>query len=129
MSFKLHLAVRQNPLSDVSRTTVMFTNAAVTLSVRHVLSEVDITVIGLAAGHVMGTSLSVLSYITIFINSNTFLHRLQLTDCTNILFPCLARRSTTGLAVSCRSRDQQILSHQGFIAAKLLYGLHLTLCA
>jgi hypothetical protein len=125
MSFKLHPALRQNPVSDVSRTTVMFTNAAVTLSVRHVLIEVDITVIGPAAGHVMRTSLTVLLHITIFMNSNTFLHRLQLTDCTNSLLSCLARRSTTGLAVSCISRDQQILSHQGFIAAKLLYRLTL----
>jgi hypothetical protein len=73
MSFKLHLAVRQHPVSDVSRTTVGFTSAAVTLSVRHVLSEVDITVNGLAAGNVMGMSLTVLLlllYITIFINSN-----------------------------------------------------------
>jgi len=69
MSFKLHLAFRQYPVSDVSRTTVMFTSAAATLSVRHVLSEVDIPVIGLAAGHVMGTSLTVLLYITIFISS------------------------------------------------------------
>ena len=128
MSFKRHLTVRQYPVSDVSHTTVTFTSAAVTLSVRHVLSEVDIPVIGLAAGHVMDASLSVLLYITIFINCNTFLHRLQLTDCTNIMFSCLARRCTTGLAVSCRSRDQQILSHQGFIAAKHLYRLHFTLC-
>jgi hypothetical protein len=103
--------------------------AAVTLSVRHVLSEVDITVIGLAAGHVLGTSLTLLLYITIFIYRNTFLHKLQLADGTNILFSCLARRSTTGLAVSCRSRGKQILSHQEFIAAKLLYRLHLTMCA
>ena len=110
MSFKLHLAV-QHPVSDVSRTTVMFTNAAVTLSVRHVQSEVDITVIGLAAGHVMGTSLTVLLCIIVFINSNTFLHRLQLTNCTNVVFSCLARRSTIGLYPT-PQRTYQILHLQ-----------------
>lgn len=60
MSSKRHLAVRLYPVSDVSRSTVMFASAAVTLSVRHLLGEVDIPVIGLAAGHVMDTSLTVL---------------------------------------------------------------------